>query len=385
MLEMRWTHRLMPSLILGIVAVPAVVVGWKGGSTRPHEQGERAGPEALTAPVAASAPGEKEGAPYPPSAIIRSVEWAPPATIRRAAEGSDNWPITWADDDALYSAYGDGRGFAPGTEEKLGLGFARITGGPADFQGVNIRSKTGERRGEGADSPKASGMICVRGILYMLVRNVGNSQVVWSDDHGGSWHWCDWKFETSFGAPTFLNFGRNNAGRRGDFVYVYSHDNGSAYVPADRMVLARVPLDRIRDRKAYEFLKSVDDVGRPTWTSDIDDRGAVFTNRERCWRSGISYSAGLQRYLWCQTLPFSTDPRGPRFQGGFGIYEAPEPWGPWRTAFYTEAWDVGPGETSSFPTKWMSPDDRTCHLVFSGNDSFSVRQARFHIDENALP
>jgi hypothetical protein len=27
----------------------------------------------------------------------------------------------------------------------------------------------------------------------------------------------------------------------------------------------------------------------------------------------------------------------------------PEPWGPWRTVFFTNEWDVGPGETSSFP------------------------------------
>jgi len=70
-----------------------------------------------------------------------------------------------------------------------------------------------------------------------------------------------------------------------------------------------------------------------------------------------------------------THPQGMRFQGGFGIYDAPEPWGPWTTAFYTEEWDVGPGESSSLPTKWMSADGRTMHLVFSGNDSFSVRQA----------
>jgi hypothetical protein len=319
-----------------------------------------------------------QGAPYPPSAIIRGLEWAPPETVIRQAEGSDNWPITWADDGNLYAAYGDGWGFGPPTPEKLGLGFARISGGPADFHGVNLRSRTGERTGDGADSPKASGMLCVDGVLYMLVRNVGNSQVVWSDDHAASWNWCDWKFETSFGAPTFLNFGANYAGRRDDFVYLYSHDGDSAYVPADRMVLARVPLDRLRDRPAYEFLGGLDDVGRPRWTRDIRDRGAVFINPQRCWRSGISYNAGLKRYLWCQTLPFSRDPRGPRFQGGFGVYEAPEPWGPWHTVFYTEAWDIGPGETSSFPTKWMSPDGRTCYLVFSGNDSFSVRQVPMH-------
>ena len=65
----------------------------------------------------------------------------------------------------------------------------------------------------------------------------------------------------------------------------------------------------------------------------------------------------------------------PRFQGGLGIYDAPEPWGPWTTAYFTEAWDVGPGETCSFPTKWMSADGNTVYLVFSGEDSYSVRSA----------
>ncbi len=84
-----------------------------------------------------------------------------------------------------------------------------------------------------------------------------------------------------------------------------------------------------------------------------------------------AYDAGLKRYLWCQVLPGED----PRFRGGFGIYDAPAPWGPWTTAFFAETWDVGPGESSSFPTKWMSADGKTIYLVFSGEDSFSVRRA----------
>jgi len=42
--------------------------------------------------------------------------------------------------------------------------------------------------------------------------------------------------------------------------------------------------------------------------------------------------------------------------------------------FFTEDWDVGPGETGGFPVKWMSADGRSVHLVFSGDDHFSVRQ-----------
>jgi hypothetical protein len=94
-----------------------------------------------------------------------------------------------------------------------------------------------------------------------------------------------------------------------------------------------------------------------------------------CWRSGITVDAALRRYLWCQVLPESRHPEGPRFQGGFGIYDASEPWGPWTTAFFTEEWDVGPGETSCFPTKWMGADGTCLYLVFSGQDSFSIRKA----------
>ncbi|MGE5294397.1 MAG: hypothetical protein ACM3VT_06175, partial [Solirubrobacterales bacterium] len=251
----------------------------------------------------------------------------------------------------------------------------KVSGGPEDFTGVNIRSSTGEKVGQGEAGVKASGMLGVNGVLYLFARNDGNSRIAWSTDHAQTWDWCDWRFETSFGAPTFLNFGRDYADARDSYVYVYSHDHDSAYKPADRMVLARVPKGRIRERQAYEFFKGLDAGGEPLWTVEIRDRGAVFVNPGRCWRSGISYNAGLRRYLWCQILPESTDERGPRYQGGFGVYEAPEPWGPWRTTFYTEAWDIGPGETASFPTKWMSEDGRTCYLVFSGDDCFSVRKA----------
>ena len=214
-------------------------------------------------------------------------------------------------------------------------------------------------------------MLMVDGILYMWTRNAGNPRLAWSKDHARTWEWSEWTFTTSFGCPTFLNFGRNYAGARDDYVYVYSHDNDNAYRPADRMVLARVPRNRVKDRDAYEFFTGRDAANSPAWSRDIARRVAVFTHEGRCYRSGISYNAGLKRYLWCQILPGED----PRFRGGFGIYDAPEPWGPWSTAYFTETWDVGPGETSSFPTKWISADGKSLHLVFSGDDSFSVRGA----------
>jgi hypothetical protein len=80
-----------------------------------------------------------DAAPYPPSPVIDGIDWAPPDTIRREAAGSDNWPLTWGDDEAMYGAYGDGYGFAPHVPQKLSMGFVRITGGPIDFVGRTNR------------------------------------------------------------------------------------------------------------------------------------------------------------------------------------------------------------------------------------------------------
>jgi hypothetical protein len=210
----------------------------------------------------------------------------------------------------------------------------------------------------------------VDGTLYLLARNLGNAQLGWSDDHGANWTWADWKFTESFGCPTFLNFGKNYGGARDSYVYIVSPDAETAYQRADRVILARVPKDKIRDHSAYEYFVKADTNGTATWSADIKQHGGIFTAAGQCYRLGLTYNAGLKRYLLCMTGAGNDT----RFAGGFGIYDAPEPWGPWTTAFHTDAWDTGPGESSSLPTKWMSPDGRTVHLVFSGNDNFCVRR-----------
>jgi CubicO group peptidase (beta-lactamase class C family) len=319
-------------------------------------------------------PADRAAAPYPPSPVIRGVHWDPPSTIIRRAYDSDNWPATWADDDRLYAAYGDGQGFEPFVGTKLGLGFTRIEGLPPRFEGFNIRSATGENLGMGAHGAKASGLLSVGGTLYMLCRNAGNSRLAWSSDHARTWEWADWRWTQSMGYPTFLQFGRDYAGARDGYVYVYSHDGDSAYAPADRFILARVPVERIREREAYEFFVRLAEDGAPEWSADIGDRGAVFEHPGRCARSSVSYDPGVGRYLWWQNIPLAGGAVDTRFRGGFGLYDAPEPWGPWTVAYYTLAWDVGPGEAGTIPTKWLGRDGRTGWLLFSGHDFCSVRR-----------
>ena len=67
------------------------------------------------------------------------------------------------------------------------MGPAKVLGGPDDFKGVNIRSKTGETLGDGRAGKKAGGILCVEGVLYLWVRNADRKghhcQLAWSRDH----------------------------------------------------------------------------------------------------------------------------------------------------------------------------------------------------------
>jgi hypothetical protein len=310
--------------------------------------------------------------PYPPSDVIKRVRFDDDRAIIRKAIDSDNWPMTWGDDDAIYTSYGDGRGFEPFVEKKLSMGLARVEGTPPDFRGVNLRAESAERTGNGPQGPKASGMLMVDGVLYMWIRNTGNATLACSTDHGKTWEW-GFKFEESFGCPTFLNFGRNYDGAPDNFVYTYSQDGPSAYGPVNAAILARVPKDKIRDKQAYEFFVSRNPDGEAVWSANISQRGAVFDAPARTERLDAVYNRGLDRYLL--TVGYGHGK-------GWGLFEAPKPWGPWHTAFSTTDW--GQGETHGYrlPAKWTSTDGREMWLVFSGikpNDAFCTRRMTFEL------
>jgi CubicO group peptidase (beta-lactamase class C family) len=359
-------------LLLVVPSLDLIVVR-NGAAMGPKERFWQDAVDHVFDPVVAAAASKPQ---YPRSQIIQGVRFSPESAVVRQAIDSDNWPITWGDDDAQYTSYGDGSGFEPYTDRKLSLGLAKVTGPPTGFQGVNIRSPTGESIGDGAKGSKSSGMVMVDGVLYMVVRNTANSQLAWSEDHGRAWQW-GFRFTTSFASPTFLNFGRNYAGARDTFVYIYSQDGSSAYQSDDALVMARVPKNRIRDRQAYEFLAGFNSSGQPRWTQDINARRPVFQFPGHCQRADVVYNPLLKRYLLAL---------GYNHKGGWGIFDAPEPWGPWTTAFHTDYWGLGGTHGYRLPAKWIGPGPTSMTLVFSGvklpnttYDAFCVRQMTFEL------
>lgn len=321
--------------------------------------------------------------PVPWSRHLSGAWFEPASSVSCQAEGSDNWPITWGTDGDLYAAYGDGRGFAPGTDRKLSLGFARIEGEADSFTGRNIRSPRGERTGDGPTGPKASGLLDVGGTLYMWVRNLDNARLAWSEDRGRTWQW-GFRFEESFGSPTFLQFGPGYQGARDTYIYVYSQDGPTAYASNDRLVLARVHRDSIRDRDAYEFFAGWSEGDSPRWSRALSERAGVFRQENGVRRSEVVYNAWMDRYLLALGFDGATpELMGTGTEGAWGLFDAPEPWGPWTTVYFTPRWDIADTHSYRLPAKWIQDGGRTVHLVFSGRpfegtnyDAFCVRRFR---------
>lgn len=330
-------------------------------------------------------------APYPPSPVIANVTFDL-ATHERRAPGSDNWAITWSDDDHQYAAWGDGGGFGgTNSDGRVSLGVARIEGATDDYQGFNV---WGGKNAENAakSGGKSYGILSVGGVLYMWVgpgsdaTSYQETRLYKSTDRGATWSKTEWAFTKAdrLVMPTFCQFGRDCAGARDDYVYAFTirlqgnptrlnvHEPG-------QIDLMRVPKDRLLERAGYEFFAGLDNGGGPTWTKDVAARRPVFEDPNGVgWCFSVSYNAGLKRYLLCTEHEAS-------FQGNLGIFDAAEPWGPWTTAGYYQNWEqFGSTFFWNFSNKWLSLDGKSFTLIFTGtgaNDSWNTVRGGFALHD----
>lgn len=306
--------------------------------------------------------------PYPASSVIKGITWDWGSRVRKAP-GSDLWPVTWGAGNNLYAAWGDGGGFG-GTDSKgrVSLGFAKIEGSPEHFTGVNIWG------GEAGKNPaqfggKSGGMFSANGTLYAWI-NLQNRPwphpdvtLAWSDNLGATWEKAAWIFpgtNAAFRPEGFLNFGRDNANARDQYIYIYGRDVGN-----DRAAfLARVLPSNLRDKTRYEYFCGLGGKGAPEWSTNIINRRPCFSDPNGVEGFTVIYNQPLGRYI-------ATTAHGNVAR--LGIFDAPQPWGPWTTIAYYDDWGGYPkhgGEALaySFPTKWISNDGLTMWMIFSAYD-----------------
>jgi len=139
----------------------------------------------------------------------------------------------------------------------------------------------------------------------------------------------------------------------------------------------RAPRDVLMDRDAWEFFAGAPD-GRPVWASALDRAKPAFEDRTNgVMRTSALYNAALGRYFLA-TEHTAVD------RGNIGIYEAPTPWGPWRTVLFESGFGAPHVEPNTFfwafSPKWLGPDGTDFVLVFTGrdsNDSWNTVRGRF--------
>ncbi|HLT61051.1 MAG TPA: DUF4185 domain-containing protein [Microlunatus sp.] len=327
------------------------------------------------------------GASAEPSDWIGTAAIDPAERYGTAADG-DLWPSCWADDDHLYSAWGDGRGFDL-EADFVDIGVARISGPAESLTGDNlaVADEVGQVWTAGGYSRKPTGMVCVGDTLYLAVQDLSHdfddapaATIARSDDGGETWTWDtaapmfdDHVFTTIW----FADFGRGGTWAPDGYVYAYGLDGNwrdsyrDAVPDPTDLFLARVPNDRVQDIDAWEFFAGTSD--EPAWSADPADRRPVLTDERRVYRrmfdpelrGGLSvlsqghvlYDRPLDRYLYSSWSEYAHH-----------LYEAPAPWGPWRRMAdrdYTSLDlkpDVFGGYGTTLPSKFLSPDGRTLLL-----------------------
>ncbi|MFQ5583561.1 MAG: hypothetical protein ACE5GL_03905, partial [Calditrichia bacterium] len=165
------------------------------------------------------------------------------STLDERASGSDNWAITWADDDHQYTSWGDGGGFG-GTNSngRVSLGFARVEGPKNNYQGYNVWG------GKNPENPaqfegKCYGIISIDGTLWMWRTGSGSGSTSYdsqklykSTNHSATWQYAGVEYRTNdfspsyprFYAPTFCQFGKDYAGARDNYVYIYAPETNNS-------------------------------------------------------------------------------------------------------------------------------------------------------------
>ena len=303
--------------------------------------------------------------PYPPSTIGITFDWSSHA---QAAAQSDNWPITWAGDGEQYTSWGDGRGF--NQTATLDLGVSKIIGdSPETYSGLDMWTQK---------DGKSVGIIAVDGLLYMWVspgslkQAFKEQRLYQSQDRGVSWSKATWAFvfDDLIFKPSFLQFGQDYTGARDEYVYSYAptrKKNDFVIQKPGEIILMRVPKNLIMQRAAYEFFTGNDANNQPQWSSVFAERRPVFTDPSGVMMTSVSFNPTLGRYL---LITQHTQ----HVKGNIGIYDAPEPWGPWTTLLRQTGWGEGEiGLTSfvwNFSQKWASGLDFV--LVFTGTKSLDA-------------
>ncbi|HET6559277.1 MAG TPA: hypothetical protein VFG54_18280, partial [Prolixibacteraceae bacterium] len=279
------------------------------------------------------------------SPVIRSVMVDGQALEPFASDG-DLWLSTWADDNHIYSGWGDGKGPLNGQEPNawVDMGIVRLTGELPD-----LKPQTRYREDQTPPlsiNDKPSSLIYLDSCLYGQFHSpAGDARIGYlsiSKDYGFTWNrigffgedeiqpenaspWLR-KNKSPFRCLFFINMGQNyNLNTDG---YVYALGIGTEWHWMGlRVFLVRVKKENITDYNHYEYFAGYSKDELPQWSS-LPSMAKPVKGPITFGQGSAIYHPGIKRYL------FMTD---------FDVFDAPHPWGPWTYAGSWTTWKTRPG------------------------------------------
>jgi len=264
----------------------------------------------------------------------------------------DLWLNTWADDDNIYSSWGDGSGFG---KVNTDLGIARIEGNLPNINGFNLfiepllppsstcdttNCKDIQNRPDCCieNDDKPSSLLFMNKILYAQFHSpLGDPTVgylAYSNDYGFTWtrlkENSPWtatdigqrsKMGSNFRCMFFINMGKNYELNTDGYVYAFGI--GREWGWSEDVYLVRVLKDNILDYNSYEYFTGLSN-GQPTW-SLIEAEAVSLDGLTTPAQFSVVYHPGTERYI------IMTEEN---------IYDAPNPWGPWKLTakWVTSGW-----------------------------------------------
>jgi hypothetical protein len=319
-------------------------------------------------------------------------------THRRLALGSDNWPLTWSDDDHQYAMWGDGGGFG-GRDSKgrASFGVARIEGDHDNYRGVNRYGGINAECVSTIQGKSHGAPISIAGVLYAWVTPKSDQHgyesftLHKSIDKGCTWFAREVAFTLatdgiSYGG--FVQAGKDHRDARDGHVYTVAPIVTSAHSlkivqRPGRIALVRVKANAIENRDAYEFFAGTDRAGQPLWSSSATDKRPIYEDAAGVGPfPQMSYVPGLSRWVYTNEHGNGVDEASRNSL--LTMAEAPHPWGPWNVFFKDVFFPSNAQKVFqwNFAPKWFRDEGKAFTLVFSGddsNDSWNSIDGRFTV------
>ena len=237
--------------------------------------------------------------------MITGVRWET-STYRWSGSGGDIWPVTWAADGQLVTAWGDG---VVGCRQKASYGVAAVASKSPGTTLVTRHCGPGPS-GKG----KIMALLSAGDQIYARILSQGTASgyPVWRSSDGGR-SWSKPAAALPFSINSFVQFGKSNAGAPGGYAFALERRGGTAIHPL------RVPPGSAQSGSAYEYFSGT--TTAPAWSRSRSASRPIFTDPAGVLRPSITFNPGLGRYLLTVAHARVLTPSSNRL----GIFEATSP------------------------------------------------------------